>query len=136
MSKSKKNTKKKSTAKVNIRKDGEVDLRTLPVDKRPKPTTGQSREEFALELDALSAGEAKVIKALNGTGKGVREVLPVASIAKASKLTALQVRNSIRRLVPSGWVERVDEILADDGEVKTVLGHYRLHERGRRRLAS
>lgn len=136
MSKSKKNTKKKSTAKVNIRKDGEVDLRTLPADKRPEPTTGQSREEFTLELDALSAGEAKVIKTLNGTGKGVREVLAVPSIAKASKLTLLQVRNSIRRLVPSGWVERVDEILTDEGEPKPVRGHYRLAERGRRRLAA
>lgn len=136
MSKSKKNAKKKSTAKVNIRKDGEVDLRTLPVDKRPEPTTGQSREEFTLELDALSAGEAKVIKALNGSGKGVREVLAVPTIAKASKLTLLQVRNSIRRLVPSGWVERVDEILTDEGEPKAVRGHYRLHERGRRRLAA
>lgn len=134
MAKSKKST-KKSTAKVNIRNDGEVDLRTLPADKRPKPTSGQSREEFTLEVDALSAMEAKVIKAVNGSGKGVREVLSVDDMAKATKLDALQVRNALRRLVPSGWVERVDEILTDDGETKAVRGHYRLAERGRRRLA-
>lgn len=136
MSKSKKNTKKKSTAKVNIRKDGEVDLRTLPADKRPDPSTGQSREEFTLKLEELSDKEAKVIKALNGTGKGVREVRAVPELAKTTKLTLLQVRNSIRRLVPSGWVERVDEILTDEGETKAVRGHYRLAEGGRRRLAA
>lgn len=132
MAKPKKNTKK---SKVNIRNDGEVDLRTLPVDKRPKPTSGQSRKAFELPLEELSAGEAKVIKALNGKGKGLRETLAVALIAKATRLTALQVRNSIRRLVPSTWVEPVEEVLDDEGEPKAVRGHYRITERGRKRLA-
>lgn len=130
-----KQKKPKKQSKVNIRNDGEVDLRTLPVDKRPKPTSGQSRKEFELPLEELSAGEAKVIKALNGKGKGLRETLSVAAISKTTKLTALQVRNSIRRLVPSTWVERVEEILDDEGEPREVRGHYRITERGRKRLA-
>lgn len=128
--------KTKSTPKKKTRKDGKVDLRTLPKDKRPEPTTGQSREEFQLPLEGLSAGEAKVVKASNGKGKGLRETYSVAMLSKATKLSALEVRNSIRRLIPSTWLERVDEVLTDDGEPKPVRGHYRITERGRKRLGA
>lgn len=132
-----KNTKPKKPAKMNIRKDGEIDLRTLPAEKRPKPSTGQSRKEFALPLEELSANEGKVVKTLNGKGKGLRETLPVATIAKTTRLTALQVRNSIRRLVPSTWLENVNEVLDDEtGEPREVRGHYRITERGRKRLGA
>lgn len=123
-------------AKMAVRKDGEIDLRTLPKDKRPKPSTGQSRKEFQLPTEELSDGEAKVVKALNGKGKGLRETMAVAVIAKTTKLATLQVRNNIRRLVPSTWVEHVDEVLDDDGEPRKVRGHYRITERGRKRLAA
>jgi hypothetical protein len=135
MSKGKKGTKKKTESKINIRMDGDIDRRTLPVADRPKPTSGQSRKEFVLEQEKMSPGEAKVTKALNGTGAGVREVLSVEQLGKATRLTLLQVRNSLRRLVPSGWAERVEEILTDEGETKPVRGHYRLAEGARRRLA-
>lgn len=117
---------KKNTAKV--------DLRTLPADERPKPTTGQSRKEFTLGLDEMSDLEGKVLKALNAPGSGRRETRAVAELAKSTRLTALQVRNSIRRLVPSGWVERVETTINDDGEEIGVLGHYRVTERGRKRI--
>ncbi len=137
MAKKTKTPRKAPAAKVNIRKDGEIDLRTLPVEKRPKPSSGQSRKEFSLPLEELSANEAKVLKALNGKGKGLRETLPISGIAKGTRLTPLQVRNSIRRLVPSTWVEGVDEVLDDEtGEPREVRGHYRVTERGRKRLTS
>jgi hypothetical protein len=126
--------KKKPAAKLAVRKDGEIDLRTLPADKRPEPTTGQSREEFQLPLEDLSAAEAKVIKAVNGKNKGPREVYGVAMLAKSTRLTPLQVRNAIRRLVPSTWVERVEKVPGEDGKLVAVRGHYRISERGRKRL--
>ncbi len=130
--------KQKSTPKkpkAALRKDGEFDIRTLPADKRPKPTTGQSRKEFTLPLEDLSTNEGKIVKTLNGKGKGLRETFSVDAIHKATRLTALQVRNSIRRLVPSTWVEPVEEILDEEtGEPRSVRGHYRITERGRKRI--
>lgn len=114
----------------------DVDLRTLPKDKRPKPTTGQSRKEFQLPTEELTKHERKLVDMLNGKGKGVRETYSVAELSKETKLTKLQVRNTIRRLVPSTWVEHVDEVLTDDGDVRPVRGHYRITERGRKRLAA
>ncbi len=125
----------KKHSKKNIRKNGEVDLRTLPVDERPNPTSGQSRKEFKLAADALSKFEAKIVAALNGKGKGLRETISVTDLGKQVRLTPLQVRNSIRRLVPSSWVEPVSEVLTDEGETKPARGHYRLTEAARKRLA-
>lgn len=121
--------------KANIRKNGEVDLRTLPLEERPKPTSGQSRKEFNLPLEELSDYEAKVLKVTNGKGSGLRETWSVAKLAKTSRLTPLQVRNSIRRLIPSGWLEHVHTILTDAGEPHDVRGHYRMTDKGRKRLS-
>lgn len=120
----------------NKTKSEDVDLRTLPKDERPKPTSGQSRAEFALPKEELTKYEMKIIEALNGKGKGLRETIPVLDLSKATRMTKLEVRNTIRRLVPSTWVERVDEVLTDDGDVKKVRGHYRITERGRKRLGA
>lgn len=112
----------------------DVDLRTLPRDKRPDPTTGQSAPERTLAFDDLSSGEVKVVSALDKPGQGRREVKNVSELAKATRQTPLVTRNSIRRLVPSNWIERVTSVLNDEGEEVAVLGHYRITESGRKRL--
>jgi hypothetical protein len=117
------------------KKEDAVDLRTLPKDERPKPTSGQSAEAFTLPFDSLSKYELKVVSVLNQPGAGLREVKPVSAVAKTTRLTPLQVRNAMRRLVPSKWIERVDVVLADDGSEKPVKGHYRITKGGRERLA-
>jgi hypothetical protein len=117
-------------------KTKKTDLRKLPLAKRPDPTTGQSAEEFTLAFDGLALNEVKVLKALDAPGAGRRLVKPVADLAKTTRLTPLQTRNAIRRLVPSGWVEHVATTLDDDGEEVEVRGHYRIAEAGRKRLAT
>lgn len=113
-----------------------VDLRKLPVDKRPKPTSGQSREAFTLPAEELTKWEVKLLGALNGKGKGLRETMSVGDLSKQTKLSLLETRNTLRRLVPSAWAERVAEVLTDEGETKPVRGHYRITANARRKLES
>lgn len=118
---------KPKKAKASLRKDGKPDLRKLPATKRPKPTTGQSRKAFDLPADGLSKNETKVVQTLKAAGgtKSRKPFVPVAAISKATRLTGLQVRNSIRRLVPGGW--------AVQGEGR---GMYRLAPKAARKTLS
>lgn len=92
------------------------------------PTTGQSappRDDLAFEV--LNPKERKVFIFLNGTGKGKRAVKALTEMASAcfgnkKKAQANSwIRNSLRRLVVGGWVEKVER------------GAYRVTEKGRKR---
>lgn len=109
----------------------DVDLRTLPKDDRPKPTTGQSGPERELPFDELNSDEKLVVRVLNDDGEGTRQSMPVSELSDALIKTEpdeaqghakLLVRNAMRRLVQGGWVEWVDR------------GRYRITEKGRKRL--
>ncbi len=104
----------------------ETDLRKLPRDKRPKPTSGQHAEERDLALDDMNDDEQEVIKLLNAKGEGRREARNVAYLAEGidddDAETKLRVRNAMRRLVSCGWVDRADR------------GSYMISERGRKRM--
>jgi len=104
-----------------------VDIRTMPKDKRPKPTQGQSAPERDLPYEKLNETEREVLGLLNGKGEGARVVRDISFLAEgvddADAETKLLVRNSLRRLVACGWVE--------SGEKR---GTYRVSEKGRKRL--
>lgn len=117
----------KKTKRKAKKKDLEgVDLRKLPKDERPKPTTGQSAPERKISWEDLSADEQTVIKLLNDKGEGKRVARSVEYLADAfgGDNPKLTVRNSLRRPVPSGWVDR-------EGR-----GLYSISEKGRKRLGS
>lgn len=127
----------KKKAKSKKKPDYEnVDIRTLPKDQRPKPTSGQSAEAFTLGFDDLTKFEAKVIKVVNGEGKGTRPVMNIEAISKQVRLSKLATRNTIRRLVPSNWLERVEDSIDDDGNPIKVRGHYRITKGGRERVSA
>lgn len=109
----------------------QTDLRKLPKDERPTPTTGQSAPEREMPYDDLNSDEKLVVAALDDDGEGVRQAMPVSDLAlrviendhnENGTRAKLRVRNSMRRLVTGGWVERADR------------GRYRVTERGRKRL--
>lgn len=105
----------------------QTDLRKLPKDKRPDPTTGQSAPERELAYDAFNEDEEDMIKLLDGKkSEGPRETRSVAYLAESvdddDDRAKLRVRNAMRRLVQGGWVERVDR------------GKYRISEKGRKRM--
>lgn len=97
--------------------------------KRKDPTSGQSAPPIELSLDALNAKEKLVLAILNGKGSGVRDVISIADIAAECFMTEDQkranswTRNSLRRLVQGGLVEKADR------------GKYRVSVSARRRLA-
>ena len=102
-----------------------IDIRTLPRDKRPKPTTGQSAPEREMPWDALNGDEQEIVKLLNGKG-GARAVRTISYLAEGldddDAPTKLRIRNALRRVVTGGWAEAVER------------GTYRVTERGRKRL--
>lgn len=102
-----------------------VDLRKLPKDKRPKPSSGQSAEERELPFTALSDAEKDVIKMLDGNGHGHRVVRSIEFLADGfgGDNPKLQVRNALRRLVSCGWVDWASR------------GQYQINEKGRKRHA-
>jgi hypothetical protein len=113
------------------KKDKEsVDLRKVPRDKRPKPTTGQSAEAHALPWDALSGDERVIIKLLDGDHKAAsprpRTVRSIEYLAEGLEGDAarLRARNALRRPVACGWVDRA------------ARARYQISELGRRRLAA
>jgi hypothetical protein len=108
--------KKKSNGK-------QTDLRKIPKDKRPKPTTGQSADERELPYDSLNDDELEVIRMLNGSksGGGPRVVRTIEFLAEGLD-SKLAVRNALRRLVSCGWVDRAER------------GKYQVSERGRKRM--
>lgn len=85
-----------------------VDLRKLPRDKRPKPTSGQSADKRSLPWDALNGDEREVVKMLNSPGHGDRHVRSVEFLADGLEgdNPRLQARNALRRLVSCDWVDR------------------------------
>lgn len=114
-----------------------VDIRTLPLEHRPRPTTGQSSAPFHLPLDGMNPHERAVVRAANRPTSGRREVYDVRQLARTARRTLLQTRNALRRLVPGNWVERVPEVEdPDTGDVVAVRGRYRVTRSGRDRLAS
>ena len=123
-----------SKPKTKTKPKKDVDLRTLPKEERPPPSTGQSAPERTLAFDDLSSWEVKLISALDKPGKGARQVRGIPALAKATRMTALEARNTVRRLVPANWIERVATSINDEGEEIKVLGHYRITDSGRKRL--
>ena len=97
--------------------------------RKDKPTTGQSGPEIEVKTEDLNAKESKVLDLLNGKGEGPRETISIPELTKVFKNTAdtkaqanSWVRNSLRRLVTSGLVEKLER------------GSYRIAERARKRL--
>lgn len=101
-----------------------VDLRKLPRDKRPKPSTGQSAPERKIEWGDFNRHEKAVLKMLNGDG-GRRVQRSVEFLADGipgdPDNPKLAARNALRRPVSSGWVDRVGK------------AQYMISESGRRR---
>ena len=122
----------------------EVDIRTLPKAERPKPSTGQSGPEVEVPYEDLSSRKAYIVRRLNGTGTGTREVVPVKALVEVyikeidteedPVRAALLIRNDMRALVCSGWVERVAEYTDSTGSTYAVRGRYSITEKGRKRL--
>ena len=105
------------------KKNKTADLRKLPKDKRPKPTTGQSAKARDLPYEALSESERDIVRALNGRGpkRVVRSVEFLADLMDGDD-PKLQARNALRRPVACGWIENVGR------------GAYQISEKGRKRL--
>jgi len=99
------------------------DLRKVPRDKRPAPTTGQSGNPIDLPWVQLNKDERKVVEHLDGGGNGSRNILNIKEIGKKASLEPLCVRNAMRRLVRGDWVENVER------------GTYRVTQGGRARFA-
>lgn len=97
--------------------------------KKREPTSGQSAPPVELSVDALNAKELKVLVTLNGLGGGIRPVLTITTLAETcfksqgKKKGNSWTRNSLRRLVQSGLVEKVER------------GKYRISLGGRKKLA-
>jgi hypothetical protein len=97
--------------------------------KSKTPTTGQSAAPIELSVAGLNAKESKVLGALNGSGAGLRAVLTITELATAcfksqsKKKSNSWTRNSLRRLVQAGLVEKVER------------GKYRVSAAGRKKLA-
>jgi hypothetical protein len=97
---------------------------------KKKPVSGQSGPPVDVPFEKLNDKESTVVKFLNGKGKGARNPLKIADIAKRcfgkkAKDEAQAnswTRNSLRRLVTGGWVEKMER------------GLYRIDEKGRKRL--
>lgn len=87
-----------------------VDLRKVPKDKRPKPTTGQSAPKKELPWDSLSSDEKAIIKMLNSPGHGERKVRTIEYLADGLEgdNPRLQARNALRRPVACDWVDKVE----------------------------
>jgi hypothetical protein len=96
-------------AKQKKTKKAKVDLRRLPRDERPKPSTGQSAPARQIAWDAFNAHERAVVKLLDGGGgrRVPRRVEYLADGIDADN-PRLAARNALRRPVSSGWVDRVD----------------------------
>lgn len=96
------------------------------------PTSGQSAPPIEdLEYAKLNSKEQKVLECVAGDNKGERKQKSLADVAeecfvatqKRGKAQANSwVRNSLRRLVRGGWLEKVER------------GTYRITEKGRKRM--
>lgn len=99
------------------------------IEEKQAPTSGQSGPALELSVEGLNSKEAKVFAALNGEGSGVRVVMTITDLAaecfksRGKKQANSWTRNSLRRLVQGGLVEKVER------------GKYRVSEAGRKKLA-
>jgi len=100
--------------------------------KTPTPRKKKEATESApleLSVDGLNSKELKVFTALNGPGAGVRTIMSITELAegcfksKGRKQSNSWARNSLRRLVQAGLVEKVDR------------GQYRVSESGRKKIS-
>jgi hypothetical protein len=120
-------TQRKKPAKKPTRKPAKK--RTTKARKKKEPTSGQSAPLIELSVEGLNAKEAKVFHLLNGEGAGVRSIMTIAEIAgtcfrsRGKKQANSWTRNSLRRLVQGGLVEKVER------------GKYRVTDAGRKKLA-
>jgi hypothetical protein len=104
-----------------------TDLRKLPKDKRPKPSSGQSAPEREIPWNELNEDEGVLVQMLAAEDR--RAPRSVEWLAEAFDDSGkheynhakLRARNAVRRLVQGGWVERVER------------GTYQLTESGKRR---
>jgi len=123
--KTKKSTKSKSTK--NVAKEA----------KKPAPTSGQSAEPRQLHYTDLTPRERKVVNALAQPGRPVLHLSEIVDACgwtrpkpkdgelRGKALGNNRVRNQLRRLVPSEWVENAEE---------RGKGTYRLTAKARDRL--
>jgi hypothetical protein len=103
--------------------------------KAPKPSqaekvsSGQAGPALDLGVEQFSDKERKVLDVLNGSGSGSREIFTIEQLAaecwksKTKKQANSWVRNSLRRLVRAGAIEKVER------------GQYRVSDSGRKKLA-
>jgi len=129
-------TNKKAKAKKPAAKKATKRKAKKPAKKpaKKKPVTGQSGPLVEVPYGKLNDKEQQVVKLLNGKGKGARNPLTIAELAgkcfsKKAKVSAKNddqanswTRNSLRRLVCAGWVEKVER------------GSYKITDRGRKRI--
>jgi len=118
-------TKVKSVAEaVRRAKKGPAKKRSSK--KAPK---SKSKTKTKLSVSQLNEKEELVLSILNGAGSGIRLILTIAELAETCfksqgpKQSNSWVRNSLRRLVQQGLVEKTDR------------GKYRVSDAGRRGLA-
>jgi len=126
----KKPVKAKAKAKAKTKRPVKAKAKKPTATKKKKATTGQSGPPVDVPFEKLNDKEREVLSFLNGKGKGPRNPLKISDIAgscwKSKRLSKAQgnswTRNSLRRLICGGWVEKLER------------GVYRVTEKGRKRL--
>lgn len=130
--KGKNSTPKKAPAKKRARKTSDkAPAKKTPKKKPPKtegaaPTSGQSGPPIELSLDRLNSKERRVLDTLNEPPVApmtIEELAETCFKSQGKKRSNSWVRNSLRRLVQGGLVEKVSR------------GSYRISETGKKRLA-
>ncbi len=122
-------TKKKATKKTRRLAPKKAPKKKRAPKKATKASSGQSGPGLELALEKLNDREKRVVDALNGKGSGSREIFTIDDLAEScwkSKSRAQAnswVRNSLRRLIRGGVVEKVER------------GQYRIADSGRKKLA-
>jgi hypothetical protein len=117
----KKATKRKTTKRATAKKASRA--------KTEKPSSGQSGPALELSVDKVNSKETKILEALNGSGSGSREIWTIEELgaecfkSKSKKQQNSWTRNSLRRLIRSGMIEKVER------------GKYRVSDSGRKKLA-
>lgn len=128
-----KKNKKSAKVRTKAKKSGKkAKLRSKKAKKAKKvknrrPRSGQSGPRIELAREKMNPKELRVLTVLNGGGKGERKATELSALAnkcfasKGKKKANSWVRNSLRRLVRGGWVEKSDS------------GTYKISEKGRKR---
>jgi hypothetical protein len=96
---------------------------------KAKASSGQGGPSLDLPIEKVSAKERRVLESLDGSGTGTRVIWTIVELAadcwksKSKKQANSWVRNSLRRLVRAGIVEKVER------------GQFRISDAGRKKLA-